>query len=472
MMGLAGLVAIVVLAAPVVGTQPRGVGTAKRAPASRFIESAAIRWPAGTEVLHFENLEGIVLIHAGLRGRAGADTAGPLALDTGAGYLALDLGLAQLLGVADSAGATEAVDVAEHPLPRLILGGWTIDQTEPVLTVDAEVVRRVCDRPVLGLIGQQPLRDRAVWIDYREQVVALIPAGPIEDSKAPRASGSADRQGEQLMAADSDRAGVSSDSALARSRALLAGVLTPRAVPVRFALVGDGKILVHGALSDPSPPHYSQRLNLLVDTGATKCVLFEEALEDRVDHADAWPALRGLSAPTLIGAAEARIARIPVIELDAVDGPLRLAAVDAGVIRSDLGQVLSRVTHEAIHGLIGYSFLKRFRVVVDYPDSVLWLDAIPGYQDDRPFEYCHVGIQLERQGGAVIVTGVAAGSPAARAGIARGDEVVALDGTLARPLDLVTLTRRMEGEPGRTLTLVIRRGTVERTHRLVRRRLL
>ena len=249
-------------------------------------------------------------------------------------------------------------------------------------------------------------------------------------------------------------------------------MLTPRAVPVRFTLVGDGKILVHGALSDPRPPHYSGRLNLLVDTGATKCVLFEDALAPRVSHADAWPALRGLSAPTLIGAAEARIVRVPVIELEAAGGPLRLKDVDAGVIRSELGQVLSRVTHETIHGLVGYSFLKRFRVVVDYPHRVLWLDPIPGYRDDRPLEYCHVGLQLERQAGAVIVTGVATDSPAARAGIARGDEVVALEGTAARSLDLITLTRRMEGEPGSTLTLVIRRGGVEHTYRLVRRRLL
>jgi carboxyl-terminal processing protease len=103
---------------------------------------------------------------------------------------------------------------------------------------------------------------------------------------------------------------------------------------------------------------------------------------------------------------------------------------------------------------------------------VLWLDPIPGYRDDRPYEYCHVGIQLERRGEAVIVTGVAAGSPAARAGLARGDELVALDGRAARSQDLLALVRSMEGEPGRGLELTIRRGTVERTYRLVRRRLL
>jgi hypothetical protein len=466
------LTLLVVLATLVAGSSPRDAMADKRKPTNNFIESDSLRWPAGAEVLRFENLEGIVLVRGALRGHAGVDTTGPLALDTGAGYLALDLGLARLLGLADSAGAAESVDIATHPLPRLTLGGWTIDQIEPVLTVDAEVLRRVCDRPVLGLIGQKLLRGRAVWIDYREEVVAFIPLGPFSDVEELTAEGALGRADERYLAADSAHAGVAGDSALARSRALLASVLTPRAVPVRFRLVGDGKILVHGVLSDPRPPHYCERLNLLVDTGATKCVLFEDALEPRVEHADAWPTLRGLSAPTLIGTAEARIARVPVMALDAAGGPLRLKAVDAGVLRSELGQILSRVTHETIHGLVGYSFLKRFRVVVDYPDRVLWLDPIPGYRDDRPLEYCHIGLQLERQAGAVIVIGVVTGSPAARAGIARGDELIALDGSPARPLDLITLTRRMEGEPGRTLTLVIRRGAVAHTYRLVRRRLL
>ncbi len=428
-----------------------------------FHHSDSIVWPSGTEVLRFENVEGIILLRGTLKGQVEVDTTGPLALDTGAGYLALDLGLARVLGLADSAITADAVDLADVPLPRLTLGKWTIDQVGPVLTVDGEVVRRVSDRPVLGLLGQRPLSDRAVWIDYREQVVAMIPSDPVArggDSTLTYAIG--DPRFERAIR----------DSSLTHSQTLLSAALTDRAIPVHFQLVGDGKILVHGAVSDPVPPDYSRRLNLLVDTGATKCVLFEDAIETSVRYAGRWPALRGLTAPTLIGTATARIALIPAFEIEAARGRLREADVDVGIIRSELSQVLSRVTHETIHGLIGYSFLKRFRVTVDYPNRVLWLDPIPNYRDDRPLEYCHVGLQIERRGGAVVVMGVVEGSPAARAGITLGDEVVALDGTSAQALDLIALTRRMEGQPGQPLTLVIRRNAVERTVRLVRRRLL
>jgi hypothetical protein len=430
-----------------------------RKPLHRFVAADSLSWPAGTERIRFENVEGIVLIRGTLRGRMEGDTTGPLALDTGAGYLALDVDLARLIGLADTTADLDAVDVASHPLPRLTLGAWTLSDVQPVLTVDGEIVRRVSDRPVLGLLGQKPFGDRALWIDYREQILAVVPTTRSQDVAAHPPV----RDGSESAGGDS----------VGDSRALLSGLLTRGAVPVPFSLVGDGKILVRGTVADPTPARPSRPLNLIVDTGATKCVLFEDALAPSVVHAARWPALRGLSAPTLIGTAEARIARVPVIELAAAGGGRCTAHdVDVGVIRSELSQVLSRVARETIHGLVGYSFLKRFRVAVDYRHHVLWLDPIPGYRDDRPLEYCHVGLQLERRGPGVVVVGVVDGSPAARAGIARGDEVVALDGVAAASEDLITLTRRMEGQPGRALTIVIRRDSVERSIRLIRRRLL
>lgn len=448
-----------------------------RLPDKALAATSAIAWPAGTEVVPFENIEGIILLQGTLRGVVPPDTSGPLAFDTGAGYLALDAALARALGLADSTGDRNAVDLAQRPLPRLTVGRWSAEQVEPVLTVDGEVVRRVSDRPVLGLIGQRPLADRAVWIDYQSRTLAMIPSGPraiepgaaLTDTAADRGASLADPP---ARGAPSGPARAARDSALGRSRAVLSPALSPRAIAVPFRLLGDGKVMVRGRVSDPAPPEYSAALNLLVDTGATKCVLFEDLLAPGVKHADAWPALRGLAAPTLIGTVTARIARVPAIEVEAANGPVRVPGVDVGVLRSDLSQVLSHVTRETVHGLIGYSFLKRFRVALDYPNRVMWLDSIPVYQDDRPNEYCHVGLQLERRGGAVVVAGVVDDSPAERAGIQVGDQIVALDGSDARTLDLLELTRRMEGDPGKPLTLVMRRNQSDRTLRLVRRRLL
>src|SRR5262245_40102086 len=261
----------------------------KRLPDKPFAAPLTISWPAGTELIPFENIEGIILVRGTLQGLVPPDTSGPLALDTGAGYLALDAGLARTLGLADSTGDPEAVDLARHALPRLSVGHWSAEQVEPVLTVDGEVVRRVSDRPVLGLIGQRPLGDRAVWIDYREQMLALVPAGmrAVEPGLAPGDS-ALDRGGSAGAAGRGPSPGPPArDSALARSRALLAAALSPRGTAVPFRLLGDGKVLVRGRVSDPTPPTFSRDLNLLVDTGATKCVLFEDSLAAEVRHAGA-----------------------------------------------------------------------------------------------------------------------------------------------------------------------------------------
>src|SRR5690349_4209730 len=102
-----------------------------------------IRWPEGTEVIPFENVEGILLVSASLRSSDGADTAGMLALDTGAGFLAIDRELAVHLGVSDSVGPPGHVDLAERPLTRLAIGGLEVDQVSPLLVSEGEVIRRV-----------------------------------------------------------------------------------------------------------------------------------------------------------------------------------------------------------------------------------------------------------------------------------------------------------------------------------------
>jgi hypothetical protein len=318
---------------------------------------------------------------------------------------------------------------------------------EPLLVIDSEVIRRVTDKEVLGLLGQQPLSDRALWIDYHAGTAALIPV------PAPIAPGDEEPD----------------DAPTDRSRAALASTLSTRAMPVPMRMVGDGKALVQVRVSSPKPPRFSRWLSLIVDTGASKTVLFSETLKRGMNSR--WATLRGLTAPTLIGAAEAYLARIPALE---VRGPsnARVGGIDVAVIESGLSSMLSRVAGEPIHGLLGYSYLKHFRIVFDYPNRILWLDPIPDYVDDRPLEYSHVGIQIERREGRVVVAAVASGSPAARAGIARDDELVAIDGTAARGNDLKTLARMLEGEPGTRVTLTIRRDGVARTYRLHRRQLL
>ena len=411
------------------------------------------RWPDGTLHLPFENLDGVILVRAALRGET-RDTSGLFVVDTGAGYLALDGRLADLLGISETAGATRDVGLAARPLKRLELGARQMDLVSPILTIDAEVIRNVTDREVLGLLGEAQFAGQVLRVDYPGSMLTLSHLGP---SSAPR-------QAKSGSSPVRDRA--------ARSARALQGLLNRGAVAVPFRRAGDGKLLVSARVSGSRGAALSRSLTLVLDTGATKTVLFRSALDERSPRHRGWKSICGVSAPTLFGHAEACIARVPRLELAGAQGNLMLHDTDAVILEGPLRKLLSGATGEPIHGLLGYSFLKHYRVTLDEPNGIAWFECEPEDWDGRANEYSHVGIQVERRVGSVSVVGVLAGSPAAYAGIAVGDEVVRLDGHDAAGMDILDLTRRMEGDPGTVLSLVIRRGNHEYDHRLVRRRLL
>jgi hypothetical protein len=314
-------------------------------------------------------------------------------------------------------------------------------------------VKRVTDRPIMGLLGQKPVSDRAVWVDYQAGRMALVPSSRDEDAQG-------------------------NDPSEVTSRKALAGLLSPRASVVPFRLAGDGKIIVEARVSKPRPPKFTPWLHWILDTGSSKTVLFREALEQAGRPDRGWSTIQGLDAPTLVGSAPASMARVPALELRGAKGqrgrptPLRVREGDIALLDSELAGLLSRATGERIDGLIGYSTLKRFRTVIDYPRRVIWLDPVPDYRDERPFEYVHVGLQIERRDGAIEVVGVVGGSPAAAAGIGRGDRLLEIDGVPTDSLGVLEAARRLEGTAGSSVGLVIRRGSQERRVVLRRRRLL
>jgi predicted aspartyl protease len=394
-------------------------------------------WPEGTQVLRFEDLEGVILVPARLSAESERDTSGVFVLDTGAGFLALDLGLARLLGLTRRDTEALAVDLAERPLARLELGGLQMDQVSPVLTIDAGVIRRVTGRPVLGLLGQGLFHDRMVVLDYLEGSLAILPPGRDSSGSVPASCPG----------------------------------MSVGAVAVPFRLVGDGKMLVSALVTTRAkrPP---AKVTLIVDTGATKSILFRPSLDRRIPGWKDWPALRGLGAPTLIGQASACLVRVPRIELPGHGGRVGRPGMDAAVLEGGLVEVLAEDVGEPVDGLLGYSFLKHYRIALDFPRRLLWLDPSRGDVEDRPEEYSQPGLQLESVGRSVRVMAVAEGSPAERGGIRALDELIEVDGESVAALDVVTITRRLEGAPGSTLVLKVRRDSREWTCRLVRRRLL
>ncbi len=106
-------------------------------------------------------------------------------------------------------------------------------------------------------------------------------------------------------------------------------------------------------------------------------------------------------------------------------GPFTLKAPIVGLSQAAAGAF----TSEDYAGNLGNQILERFNCTFDYERRVLYL--APGRRFADPDVFPRSGVQLARFGDRVEASVVLPDSPAARAGVREGDEVVAIDG---RPL--------------------------------------
>jgi C-terminal processing protease CtpA/Prc len=75
-----------------------------------------------------------------------------------------------------------------------------------------------------------------------------------------------------------------------------------------------------------------------------------------------------------------------------------------------------------VQGNLGLPVLSRFRVMVDFPHSSLYLVPEPG-ATDRPFDKDRAGLSTVSEEDGVRVTFFAPGSPAESAGLRVGDKI-------------------------------------------------
>ncbi len=111
----------------------------------------------------------------------------------------------------------------------------------------------------------------------------------------------------------------------------------------------------------------------------------------------------------------------------------------------------------AVAGVIGSGILRRFTVILDYQARVMSLR--PNASLNVPFEADMSGMDLRAtsNGTGYTVTSVRPGFPAATAGLATGDLIVAVDGNAAAGIGQNAL-EEMFKQAGKNYTLTVRRG--------------
>jgi hypothetical protein len=102
-------------------------------------------------------------------------------------------------------------------------------------------------------------------------------------------------------------------------------------------------------------------------------------------------------------------------------GPYRFRQVPINIFDDDFNVT----NYPEWAGLIGNDLLRRFQVVLNYPEKEMHL--LPNRFFSDPFDYSYSGLELYLINNKIRVGYLAPGSPAAAAGLELGDEVVAVN---------------------------------------------
>jgi hypothetical protein len=208
-------------------------------------------------------------------------------------------------------------------------------------------------------------------------------------------------------------------------------------------------------------------MRLLVDLGAKSTLLVAEPFIDKHELMKRFR--KTVTSPLgagVGGATRYTFTRVPRLALGS-GGALPTDSLVAGL---SVGGTLRSTWYDA---LLGADFLRRFRVIFDYPRHQLILEprtpAIP------LAEYDMSGMFLLAEGAdrlTYVVGELVKGGPAERAGIAVGDTLVALDGEPAAAITLGSVRQRLKAGEGREMRIEVARGGRRSVHVVTLRRLL
>jgi serine protease Do len=119
-------------------------------------------------------------------------------------------------------------------------------------------------------------------------------------------------------------------------------------------------------------------------------------------------------------------------------------------------------SHANADGIIGLGLIERLNLSTEVRRRRVW--AQPSGRTPSPERYGMTGLWVDERRGALVIADLSPGSPAADAGLQRGDEILGLT--------LQEFVRRAGRRPGDSLELRYRRGGETRTTRLTLREFL
>lgn len=247
-------------------------------------------------------------------------------LDTGAGTTLITPELARQLGVAETdhkegVGAGGRVRVALGKVESLEVGAARVESLEVAITDELHRIGLAVGAQIDGDVGYNFLKNFRVTIDYARYMLRL-------DQTAEGAP-------ESGSAAEAARARLKFRIAHPAKPLVLVGALVNGAGPFQFAL----------------------------DTGTSTTLISGELAQGF--------SLKSTSVPGMTGAGGSVQASVGMLESLAIENA---ALRDVQVMVSDVLTMLGQAIGARLDGIIGYNYLKEFKVGIDYPHEMLTLE--------------------------------------------------------------------------------------------------
>jgi hypothetical protein len=196
-------------------------------------------------------------------------------------------------------------------------------------------------------------------------------------------------------------------------------------------------------------------LKLLLDTGASLAMLLEVSSHPNLELPErVIPSTLGLG---LGGDVKGYMGKITALNLQGFEIPEVITHFQDLSFLTDSLPVYNR------NGLIGNDILSKFTLIIDYYNQKLYLSPNKWY--DKKLKYDRSGLQCVAGGknlNEFIIHYVLSGSPADKAGVQVGDQILRINGRGAALLTLSGVNRVLKKRVGKRIKLKILRGQEKR----------
>ncbi len=192
-------------------------------------------------------------------------------------------------------------------------------------------------------------------------------------------------------------------------------------------------------------------VKLIIDTGAGHALSLEQESNSAIQVPT--PSITAQLGKGLSGTINGRLGRIKSVALD------RFSLHNVLTSFPNFQDVGAKVFLVARNGNIGNELLKRFDVIFNYKQQLMYLRPNLNFKD--PFEHDMCGLDLMASGKdyrRYTVNHVEPDSPAAEAGIMPGDEVISINLTDVATMTITKIDKLFHLRPGYNMLVGIQRG--------------